>query len=252
MLKAINVYKEIKDNLILQDINLNIEKGDKIGLVGLHNSGKTMLLDILSGKTRPSKGKVIIEGEKTLNRKKIAYVPQVPLLNLSLTPRDLVKYIEGNEHFLEELGINPKSKIKNLSLNEKKRIFLALSLNFSPEYLLIDEINDDEYLKKFFLNFEGGIIVTSHSLRKIWDLISKVIILNKGKIVYSRNKEELLYKIIKIDKKYFSSNLKNHDYDMEGDYIEIWLKRNEKIDQIKGEETLVDPDDAILRYYLRD
>ncbi|AWR96770.1 ATP-binding cassette domain-containing protein [Acidianus sulfidivorans JP7] len=252
MLKAIHVYKTLNDDEILHDINLEIKRGDKIGLIGLHNSGKTVLLDILSGNIRPSRGKVIMDEQgNKFNRKKISYIPQIPILNLSYTPRELVKYIDGEEYFLEQLGINPNTKIRDLSLNEKKRIFLALSLNFSPEYLLIDEINDDQVLKKFFVEFKGGALVTSHSIKKIWDLIKDVIIINKGKIVYKGSKEDLLYKIITIKKEELTNNLNNYDYDMEGDYVEIWLKIKDKINGIKGKETLVDPDDVILRYYIR-
>lgn len=248
MIEAINISKEFKGIKVLANINLEIKQGDKTGIIGLHNAGKSLLLQILSGNMKPSKGKILMNKGK-IDKRKIAYVPQIPLLDLLSTPKDVMKYVGGNTEYLDYLGISKDVKIKNLSLNERKRIFLALDLNFSPEYLLIDEIGNDEYLTKFFAQFNGGAILTSHRIKDVWDLISKVIILHKGSIVFKGSKEELLYKIVKIPRSSFSQDLKKYDYVQEGDEIELWVKRNEKIDI--GEERLVEPDEAILRYYFR-
>lgn len=247
VIEAINVSKEFKGISVLKDINLEIKEGDKIGLIGLHNSGKSVLLQILSGNMRPSGGKVLMNGGK-LNKRKIAYVPQIPLLDLSARVKDVVRYVGGDTKYLEELGVNPNSKVKELSLNERKRIFLALALNFSPEYLLVDEIGNDEYLRRFFLDFKGGSLVTAHRVKDLWDLISEVVIINKGVIVFRGKKDDLLYKVVKISRNSFSQELKRYDYVEEGNEIELWVKRDEKI---HGEERLVEPDEVILRYYFR-
>lgn len=224
MIKLINVNKVIDGVTVLSDVNLEINEKDKVGIVGLHGSSKTILMEILAGEIKPSNGKVILP-----DKRKIAYIPQVPKFPTNLKVKEILRYVYNDKLPLE---IDLNKLAKELTLEEKKKLYYLLHLPFSPNYLLIDEFSPSlgEIVKKF----KGGIVISHYNLRDIWEFINKVIILSKGKIVFKGNKEDLLYKIIVYKDK------------------EVWVKEGETFEKENIVEVKeVSPDEVFLHFYAR-
>ncbi|AWR95770.1 ATP-binding cassette domain-containing protein [Acidianus brierleyi] len=258
MLQAISVSKRYHKDYVLKNINLTLNSGDKVGIVGLHNSGKTVLMKLLAGDEKPSSGKILIDGNK-LDKRKIAYIPQIPLFDPILKAKDIIRYV-GDEEYLEKVNIDKEKKIKNMSLGEKKRLSLALSLSFSPEYLLIDDITMDEESKEFFLDFirkfHGGVAVSYHNLKDVWEVIDKIIILSKGSISFIGKKDDIKFKIIKIRNSADVLRFFTKYYMKEGEYVEIWeeFSDNSVEEKLKAlginyDTIEASPDEIFLRFF---
>jgi ABC-type multidrug transport system ATPase subunit len=245
VLKAINVTKEFHGNVVISNVNLEVRDNDKVAIIGLHNSGKTVLMEILSGEIKPTQGKVLLDGKKVNNRK-IAYAPQIPKFIPTMKVKEVMKYVTDNyDPFLDELGLDKEKRIRDLSLDEKKRLSIALSLPFSPKHLLFDDLSSiSNITKEFIRKFNGTIILAHHNLKEVWDLIDKVVIISRGRITFNENKEELLYKIVKY-------------VDEEGEH-EIWEKTKEDYAEkilkergVKFDVLGVTPDEVFLYFYAR-
>ncbi|BDC18793.1 ABC transporter ATP-binding protein [Acidianus sp. HS-5] len=252
MLQAINVSKKYHKEYVLKDVSLEVNLGERLGIIGLHDTGKTVLTRLLAGLERPSSGKILLDGNK-LDRKKIAYVPQAPLFDPLLKAKEIMRYV-GNESYLDLVNVDREKKVKDMSLGEKKRLALALCLPFSPDYLLIDDIGEDgEFFLNFIKGFKGGVIITYHNLRDVWETVDKVVILSKGKVTYKGDKEGLRFKVIRT--RQLSITL-NQYVIKEGEYMEVFERINDNSveDELKRlgvnyDVEEVPPDEVFLRFY---
>ncbi len=149
-----NLNKELKGNLVLKDVNLNL-RGDKIyGIVGKNGSGKTMLFRVLSGLVRPSSGKVLLDGNEIHVEKHNAAKIGLVIENASLYPaftglKNLMLLAKINNYIVEEevrdaikrVGLDPDDKrvVRKYSLGMKQRIAIAQAIMEKPDFLFLDE-----------------------------------------------------------------------------------------------------------------
>lgn len=205
LLEIKDIHKTYGKRVILDGINLNIEKGQCVALVGANGCGKTTLLGILAGAAKPTDGEILINGENALKNQKIfneyiGYVPQEnPLLdkltvydNLRFwycdTKRDLKADMENG--IIKEFGLDAYKNytINKLSGGLKKRLSIACALAADPQILIMDEpgaaldIICKEDIKKYLQKYlkEGGtVIITSHEESEL-SICDKMYLLNKG------------------------------------------------------------------------
>jgi len=184
----------------LKDINLKIQAGEIIGLIGKNGSGKTTLLKILSGITFPSKGSFSIKGKVApflslgigfhheLTAKENLYLYGA-VLGLS---RQKVK--NRLEKILDFAGVKKfqDMKLKNFSSGMQARLAFAMMIQTNPEILLVDEIfavGDKDFRPKCISYFKEHktkgktVIFASHSLATIEKHCDEVILLDKGKVI---------------------------------------------------------------------
>ncbi len=212
-LKNISFEYKNRENIILDDLNLIINKGDYLGIVGASGSGKSTLIDIISGLLEPSKGEIILDNKKVQKLKstnwlnKIGYLPQEnKLLDESILINITLEYDikKINYELLEEVcqktGLNNlinnlKEKYETnvgengfgLSGGEKQRVGIARLLYAKKEILIFDEStsNLDEINKKKFietvnsLSLDNTIIIISHDKDVIQNCKNKYIIKDK-------------------------------------------------------------------------
>ena len=195
---------------ILEGINLNIKRGQFIGLLGPSGSGKTTLIKILVGLIKPWHGSITFDNTSLSETRKISlgYVPQVESVdwNFPVTVKEVVamgiwnqsgiapwiakKAHEKIENLLESLGINKllSRQIRQLSGGEQQRVFLARALIRNPDILLLDEptsgvdYNAREQIMGNLkeLNASGmTIILTTHDLSEIGRKLPWVVCLNR-------------------------------------------------------------------------
>lgn len=213
-----NLSKKFKKVQALDNINLDIKGPSMIGLVGPNGAGKTTLMKLLIGQLKASSGSVNIDNkELTKNqdylKKRLGYLPQDFGLYDELKVKEFLDYmaclkgIERNKNQIIEKCIHEtnltekkKAKIKTLSGGQKQRVGIAQAMLNDPEIFIVDEPTvglDPEERIKFRNLFSKGaskkiIILSTHIIEDVESICNRLIILNKGKILFDGLPNELV------------------------------------------------------------
>jgi len=200
-----NLSKTIKNNKILDNVNLTFESGHVYGLVGRNGSGKTMLLRAICGLIFPDSGKVIIDGKQL--HKDISFPESCGIIieNTDLLPNfsafDNLKMLSeikntANDNMIKSaiksVGLDPdsKKKVKTFSLGMKQRLSIAQALFEDPDVLLLDEptnaldedgVNDVRRILLEQKKKNKLIIIASHNKEDISLLSDTVISVSNGR-----------------------------------------------------------------------
>lgn len=200
-----NLSKTIKNNKILDNVNLTFESGHVYGLVGRNGSGKTMLLRAICGLIFPDSGKVIIDGKQL--HKDISFPESCGIIieNTDLLPNfsafDNLKMLSeikntANDNMIKSaiksVGLDPESKkkVKTFSLGMKQRLSIAQALFEDPDILLLDEptnaldedgVNDVRRILLEQKKKNKLIIIASHNKEDISLLSDTVISVSNGR-----------------------------------------------------------------------
>lgn len=214
MIKLINIYKKIMNKTILENINLEVKTGEFVGIKGVNASGKTSLLSIIAGISRPTSGDIIVDKEK---------IAKFGDKNLSLYRQNMVGSIFQDLYLFDDLSvfdnlllpIIPKNlsikqasiivdemlekfaikdlkteKIIKLSGGQKQKIAIARSLINNPKIIIADEPTSslDNEFKQIFLNVlddlkmtNKTIILSSHD-DELFAKANMVLTIKNGKI----------------------------------------------------------------------
>lgn len=204
LLEAVGIAKSFEQKELFSDIDLTIEKGDRIGIIGENGSGKTTLLKILLGQEMPDDG--IIEISSTA---KIGYLTQdtsfedeeKTILETFIQSFDSMNQGEARNKLASMLFTSDDvyKKIKVLSGGEKIRLKLCILMNQNLNLLVLDEptnhldLNSREVLEENLMNYSGTLLFVSHDryflkkmTNKIWNLE------NKQMKVFSGNYDEYI------------------------------------------------------------
>lgn len=187
-----NIHLAFGNNQLFSNVEMCINRGDKICLVGRNGSGKSTLLKIISGIIEPDGGEIFIQPGT-----KIAYMPQEPDLSMFESLKEAIisgldKQEKENAYladiWLEKLNINGNIDPKKASGGECRKAALARALIAEPDILLLDEptnhldIATIEKLEKIINDFQGAIILISHD-RMFLNNTSKITFwLDRGKM----------------------------------------------------------------------
>ena len=211
-----------KGSLALDNIDLKIERGKIFGLLGPNGAGKSSFINILSGLSNKTSGKVLVCGidldkdPKTI-RGNIGVVPQEINIDPFFTPIEIMNIQSGmygvkkkqnkNLEILKNLDLHEKSNAysRSLSGGMKRRLMVAKALVHSPTLLILDEPTagvDVELRTKLWnyirlLNKEGvTIILTTHYLKEAEILCDEIAVINNGKVIACDTKNNLLKNIL--------------------------------------------------------
>jgi len=210
MLLLGNVSKTYNGTKVIDELNLNIEKGQIYALLGSNGAGKTSTINILLGFIKADSGTIKVDGldpSKNLTevRKRTAYIPE----NVSLYP-----YLSGSEnldYFSKLAGINlPKEEqeailtkcgldisahhksIKNYSKGMRQKVGIAIAYAKKAKILLLDEpssgldpsaSNELTHLLKELSSEGTTILMASHDLFRVRETSNRIGIINKGKLL---------------------------------------------------------------------
>ncbi len=209
--------------MVLQNISFHISEGEKVGIIGLNGAGKTTLLNVIAGLIKVDSGFLRVHRvEDTLKDyttlREMVYVSGTkPLLWEDLTVKAslencismykipkkearerLTKLTEifAIEGFLEEIP-------RNLSLGERMRCELTYAMLIEPKVFLLDEamIGLDvsmkykimQYLKEYCMSKKTTMLYTSHNLTEVEKLCDRIILIDKGKIIYDGSIDRIMY-----------------------------------------------------------
>ncbi len=230
--------KVFGNTVVLYDIDLEIKVGEIFGVIGSSGAGKTTLLNALIGFIRPEKGDVLFRGEylkshshelftsvykRTLDIKKaFGFASQHPSLYPNLTVEENLDYFaslygipKGRKKRnmkllldLMDLTHARKRLVSKLSGGMQRRLDIACALIHDPKVLILDEptADLDPYLRNHIyklikkISRKGTtIIIASHNLTEVEQLVDRIGILNKGKLLRVGTPNELKRKLLKFE-----------------------------------------------------
>lgn len=245
VLQTSNLTKKYKKQIALNNVNINIKKGDIYGLIGKNGAGKTTLMKIVCGLIHSTHGEIKLFESTDLNkqRKRIGCVIEQPVIYPLMTAREILTYYNkllgisdysNIDDLLELVGLEnaENKKTKNFSLGMKQRLSIAISLIGNPDFLILDEpingldpsgiLEIRELLLK--LNYERDItiLISSHILGELTKVTTKYGIIKDGNLIDEfeskdleiRCKRYISLKVDDIDKATYiiKNNIKSTDY----------------------------------------
>jgi len=206
-----NLSKSYFNKKALDNLNLNIESGKVVGILGPNGSGKTTLIKILTGLLRQSSGEVKVDGHDVgvYTKSIVSYLPDRNFLYKWMSIKDAEEfykdfYKDFNEERFEELlkfmKLEKDMKIEELSkgMHEKLNLSLVLSRN-AKLYVLdepiagVDPVARDQILDAIINNYneKSSMLITTHLVRDMENLFDEVVFLKEGNIVLKGNAEAL-------------------------------------------------------------
>lgn len=206
-----HLYKEFDGKNILKNINLKIEKGVIVGLLGKNGVGKTTIIKLMNDLLIPTKGEILINGSKpgVESKKIISYLPERTYLDKDMKVSEILKYFstfyenfdyEKATKLLADLGIKTDEKLIKMSkgMQEKVQLILVMSRN-ADLYILdeplggVDPATREYILDTILSNFKEGatVIISTHLIADIERILDKVIFVDNGKIILEGNADEL-------------------------------------------------------------
>ncbi|MBR5599333.1 MAG: ABC transporter ATP-binding protein [Alphaproteobacteria bacterium] len=207
MIKIENVSKIFGCKIALSDINIELEAGEIVALIGENGAGKSTLMRIMTGYLTSSNGLVKVCGFDIIKDRikalsKIGYVPELSSLYSEMYVYDFLEWIakiwgiKETEKAIIEASKQVKiidvlnEKIENLSKGYKKRVEIASAILHKPLFLILDEPTDGLdpnqkrdirlFIKKYAK--QNMVLISTHVLEDA-DIANRVIMLSKGKIV---------------------------------------------------------------------
>ena len=195
----------------LDELNLKLESGKIVGLLGPNGYGKTTLIKILSGLLRQDKGTVLIDGKKVgvKTKKIVSYLPERGYLSPGMKIRDVAKFFEEfYEDFdikranamIDELGLDRESRLKSLSKGNREKVQLIMVMSRKAKLYLLDEpmggvdpAARDYILKTIISNYseDATVIISTHLIQDVEQILDEVVFLKEGKVMFHRDVDEL-------------------------------------------------------------
>lgn len=198
-----NIATEAQDFWALQDINLTVEQGDKLAIIGNNGAGKSTLLKILSQITEPSAGRVTIQGRvASLLEVGTGFHPELTgreniFLNGSILGMSHGEIKRKFDEIVDFAGVETflDTPVKRYSSGMRLRLGFAVAAHLESEILIIDEVlavGDAAFQKKCFgkmdeisRNEGRTILFVSHNIGAVQQLCTKGVVLSHGKVVHS-------------------------------------------------------------------
>ena len=210
-----DLEKYYEDSPVLKSINININEGEIYGLLGRNGAGKTTIMKIILGLTKPTKGKVILLGSDTSTDKGKEVLKNVGCIiespgfysNLTATENLMIfaKLRGDSENSVKEalklvnLPYNDKKLFGKYSLGMKQRLAIANAIMHKPKVLILDEpingldpigIAEVRDLIKSLKENGTTILISSHILPELENLADRIGIINDGNLIDEINLEE--------------------------------------------------------------
>ncbi len=198
-----NLTKTYGSTTALFNINLDIEPGHIIGLLGPNGSGKTTLIKIINGLLTPTSGEVYVKEFPigVASKKIISYLPDHTYLNGSMCINEIIDFFKDfYEDFeearaydmLKKLDINPTQKLKTMSKGTKEKVQLILVMSRRADLYILDEpiAGVDPAARDYILNTiitnyneNASILISTHLIADIENILDQVLFIQNGQIV---------------------------------------------------------------------
>lgn len=214
MLSISNLSKKFGKLPVLDNISIDMDRGQVVSLIGPNGSGKTTLIKCLLGLVIPDSGEISLDGQKILKnwayRERIGYMPQIgryPDNMLAGQVVDMLKSIRNSSRKLDEDLLEAyrfdefaSKPLRTLSGGTRQKVSACLSFLFDPDILILDEptsgldpLASEILREKIAVEKARGklILVTSHILSDLEDITTDVLYLMDGKIRFYESVDAL-------------------------------------------------------------
>lgn len=200
----------------LQNINVQMESPNLIGILGPNGAGKTTLMKLLIAGLIPTKGEILLDGKPLLSQEKflksqLGYLPQSFGLYDELTVWQFLDYMAALKGVKEKkviddvmertsLTYHRKIRIRNLSGGQRQRVGIAQALLGDPLFMILDEPTvglDPEERVKFCNIFSDMardkiVLLSTHIVEDVQSICNRVLVINDGLILFDGNPTELI------------------------------------------------------------
>lgn len=195
ILELNNIHKAFGENRLIEDFSYTFKKGDKVGIIGKNGTGKSTLLNMITGSLNPDMGKITTgqtivygyysqEGFQPKEDKRVIDIAkdiaeEMPMGKGRITASAFLAHF----NFPHTLQYNYFS---SLSGGEKRRLFLLMQLLKNPNFLILDEPTNDldihtlNLLEDFLMNFEGCLLIVSHDRYFMDKIVDHVFVFEGG------------------------------------------------------------------------
>jgi lipopolysaccharide export system ATP-binding protein len=218
--KALSKYWRQKP--VLQDVSLDVKRGEAVGLLGPNGAGKTTCFYILCGLSSPNSGQVLLDGVDITKlplyrraRLGVGYLPQEPsafrgmsvegnlLAAIELVEPARTRQRELVDNLLCDFGLEHirKTPAQALSGGERRRMEIARALAARPNFLLLDEplagidpvaVSEIRSLVKQLTEMGVGVLITDHNVRDTLDVVDRAYILHDGSIMMQGTPQQVI------------------------------------------------------------
>lgn len=214
LLECKNLTKTYGKTYAIDNINLEIPKGKIVGVFGINGAGKSTFFKLINQLLIPTEGEILFKGEKIgiKSKESIAYLPERSYLNHSKKIKDVLKYFDDfYDNFnlkkayklLDELKLDSNMQLYKMSKGMLTKFNLILVISRDADLYILDEPLDgvdpstrDYIIKKILSNTKNksSMLISTHMIADIEKILDEVIFLDKGRVVLSSSREELVKK----------------------------------------------------------
>ncbi|MBR2138001.1 MAG: ABC transporter ATP-binding protein [Bacilli bacterium] len=211
LLEINNLNKSFDNKEILKDINLSIQSGKIIGLLGKNGVGKTTLIKLINDLLTPTSGEILIKGQKigVETKKVISYLPERTYLNKHMKVSEVISYFEDfydnfdsekAKKLLKDLDLDINQKLTKMSKGMQEKVQLVLVMSRNADLYVLDEplggvdpATRDYILDTILSNFNenASVIISTHLISDIEKILDEVIFIDKGQIVLQSDADKL-------------------------------------------------------------
>ena len=219
---AKGLHKQYGSRMVVNDIDISVNRNEVVGLLGPNGAGKTTTFYMITGMIKPTKGDIFLDDKKiTLDpmykraRKGVGYLAQEPSIFSKLTVENNLKLVlemrkdlssqeqkEKLDSLLNDFSVSSLrgSKGGNLSGGERRRVEIARSLCMDPDFILLDEpfagvdpiaVEEIQSIVNSLKERNIGVLITDHNVRETLSITDRSYLLFNGQILKSGNSEFL-------------------------------------------------------------
>lgn len=211
LLRCENVWKSYGGKNVLMNLNLQIQSGRIVGLLGPNGSGKTTLMKLVNGLLVPNQGKILIDSFEpgVESKKRVSYLPDANYLPDWMRVQDLVAmFADFYQDFdaakaaemLGDLKISGGDRLKTLSKGTKEKVQLILAMSRQAQLYMLDEpiggvdpAARDYILHTIISNYSenAAVIISTHLISDIEQVLDEAVFLRDGQIMLHKSVDEI-------------------------------------------------------------
>lgn len=285
MIKALfsRKYEEVK---AVDDISFNIEQGEIVGYIGANGAGKSTTIKMMCGILHPTAGSVTVndmnfENDRQKINKEMGVVFgqktqlwwDIPLIETFKILKSIYEvpddeYNERFEYLCELLDMKPflTQTVRSLSLGQRMRADFAAALIHSPKIVYLDEptigldvlVKDKirSAIKELNKKYNITVILTTHDMKDIEELCNRIIIIDKGKILYDGSLSNIKYRFGNTKTIVIPSNIAIDEEGLTKKFKGMTIEKKDDITAIKFSLNEIDLDDVLIylinTYHIKD
>ena len=211
LLECRKLNKNYGGSFALNDIDLQIEPGRIVGLLGPNGSGKTTLIKLINGLLTPTGGEVLIDGRKPSPETKaiVSYLPERNALSEWMSAKQAMDYYadffedfnrDKAKEMIRNLGLDEQARIKTMSKGTREKLQLILVMSWEGKLYLLDEpiggvdpATRDYILRTIISNYNenASVIISTHLIADVEQVLDDVIFLREGHVELHESVDEI-------------------------------------------------------------